>query len=79
MLHNKLKIFKTGIQTADRETLKLCYKPFKMSFNMYDIDNVNKSMILDFPGGAMDRNQPTDAEDTGLIPGLGKFHIPQSN
>ena len=50
-----------------------------MSFNMYDIDNVNKSMILDFPGGAMDRNQPTDAEDTGLIPGLGKFHIPQSN
>ena len=35
--------------------------------------------MLGFPGGAMEKNQPANAQDTGLIPSLGKFHIPQSN
>ena len=32
----------------------------------------------DFPGGPLDKNLLANAEDTGLIPGLGRFHIPQS-
>ena len=33
----------------------------------------------DFPGGAMDKNLPANAGDTGLLAGLGRFHRPQSN
>ena len=32
----------------------------------------------DFPGGAV-KNPPANAGDTGLIPGLGRSHMPQSN
>ena len=30
----------------------------------------------DFPGGAVDRNLPVNAEGMGSIPGLGRFHMP---
>ena len=33
----------------------------------------------DFPGGAVDKNRPASAGDTGSIPGLGRLHMPQSN
>ena len=33
----------------------------------------------DFPGGTMVKNPPANAEDTGLSPGLGRSHMPQSN
>ena len=33
----------------------------------------------DFPGGAVVKNLPTNAGDTGLIPGLGRSHMPRSN
>ena len=33
----------------------------------------------DFPGGAVDKNLPTNAGDMGSIPGLGRFNIPQSD
>ena len=29
----------------------------------------------DFPAGALDRNPLASAGDTGLIPGLGRFHM----
>ena len=29
--------------------------------------------------GTVDQNLPANAGDTGLIPGLGIFHVPQSN
>ena len=32
----------------------------------------------DFPGGIVDRSPPANAGDTGLIPGPGRFHMPQS-
>ena len=35
--------------------------------------------IGDFPGGPVVKNEPCNAEDTGSIPGLGRFHIPGSN
>ena len=31
------------------------------------------------PGGAVDKNAPANAEDMGSIPGLGRFHMLQSN
>ena len=33
----------------------------------------------DFPGGAVVRNLPANAGDTGLSPGLGRPHMPRSN
>ena len=33
----------------------------------------------DFPGGTVDKNLPANAGDTGLIPGPGRFLMPQSN
>ena len=31
----------------------------------------------DFPGDTVDRSLPANARDTGMIPGLGGFHMPQ--
>ena len=33
----------------------------------------------DFPRGAVDRNPPAKAGDTGLIPGPGRSHVPRGN
>ena len=33
----------------------------------------------DFPGGAVVKNPPANAGDTGLISGLGRSHMPRSN
>jgi len=35
--------------------------------------------MLDFPGGPVVKNLPASAGDTGLIPGLGRFHVSQGN
>ena len=32
-----------------------------------------------FPGGPMVKNLPANAGDTGSIPDLGRFHVPQGN
>ena len=35
--------------------------------------------VLGFPGGAVVKNPPASAEDTGSISGLGWSHMTQSN
>ena len=35
--------------------------------------------LLDFPGGAVDKNLPDDAGDAGLTPGLGSSLMLQGN
>ena len=35
--------------------------------------------IPDFPGGAVVKNPPANARDTGLSPGPGRSHMPRSN
>ena len=35
--------------------------------------------ISDFLGGTVNKNLPTNAVITGLIPGLGRFHMLRSN
>ena len=32
-----------------------------------------------FPGGPVAKNLPANIEDTGSIPGLGRFHMPWGN
>ena len=38
-----------------------------------------KKAIGGFPGGTVVENLPANAGDTGLSPGLGRFHMPRSN
>ena len=38
-----------------------------------------KKYLQGFPGGAVVENLPANAGDTGLSPGLGRSHMPQSN
>ena len=38
-----------------------------------------KNLIGDFPGGAVVKNPPASAGDTGSTPGLGRSHILLSN
>ena len=39
----------------------------------------NRSVDQDFPGGAVVKNPPASAGDTGLIPGLERSHMLWSN
>ena len=41
--------------------------------------NLTYKCLQDFPHGAMDKNLCANAEDTGSIPSLGRFHMPQKN
>ena len=36
-----------------------------------------KNIVGDFPGGAVDKNPPANAEGTGSTPGPGRLHMPQ--
>ena len=48
-------------------------KRMKMLFRLI------KPHCRDFPGGAVVKNPPANAGDTGSIPGPGRSHMPQSN
>ena len=39
----------------------------------------SKAILRDFLGGTVDKNLPASAGDSGSIPSLGRFHMPQSN
>ena len=39
----------------------------------------NKIITRGFPGGAVVKNLPANAGDTGSSPGLGRSHMPRSN
>ena len=40
---------------------------------------VRNNTTRDFPGGAVVKNPPASAGDTGSIPGPGRSHMPRSN
>ena len=40
---------------------------------------LTKNQYRDFPGGAVVKNLPANAGDTGSIPGPGRSHMPWSN
>ena len=49
--------------------------------NIYGIDRQSSRIqdFWDFPGGALVKNPPANAGDTGSSPGLGRSHMLQSN
>ena len=49
---------------------------FGLSTAFYFLKNKN---FWDFPGGAVVKNPPANAGNTGSSPGLGRSHMPRSN
>ena len=49
-----------------------------LSFMIYKMDTKIETS-RDFPGGAVVKNLPANAGDTGSNPGPGRSHMPQSN
>ena len=43
------------------------------------MENTEKYKEEDFPGGAVVKNPPANAGDTGSSPGPGRSHMPQSS
>ena len=41
--------------------------------------NLKILLLWDFPGGAVVKNPPASAGDTGSIPGPGRSHMPRGN
>ena len=39
----------------------------------------NENVFMDFPGGAVVKNPPANAGDTGSSPGTGRSHVPRNN
>ena len=40
---------------------------------------INLKVISDFLGVLVVKNPPANAEDTGSVPGAGRFHLPEDN
>ena len=62
----------TGAETSVGTTAILCYLPEKKTL-------VLKFSCEGFPGGAVVKNPPANAGDTGSSPGPGRSHVPRSN
>ena len=45
----------------------------------HDKANIKIKQVTDFPGGAVVKNPPANAGDTGSSPGPGRYYTPWSN
>ena len=84
-MHHSKNIKLCGIQLIVTRIVK---KQENMTPNLESLINRKRcrkesddknSIHWDFPGGAVVKNPPVNAGDTGLIPGLGRSHMLQSN
>ena len=55
------------------------YKAMGKLFFFSRSRNCGKDGALGFPGGAVVKNPPANAGDTGSSPGLGRSHMPRIN
>ena len=60
-------------------SLVLAWDIFLHSFTFHLSLYIFEVGCLGFPGGAVVKNPPANAGDTGLSPGPGRSHMPQSN
>ena len=66
-----------------------CHNTLKKNMKLYGIQSPtnhhqnqrikNRSQVWDFPGGAVVKNPPASAGDTGSSPRPGRSHLPQSD
>ena len=58
---------------------ELPYDPAIPLLGTYHEKTIIQKESWGFPGGAVVKNPPANAGDTGLSPGLGRSHMPRSN
>ena len=58
-----------------KTTMSYHFTPIRMAI----ILKIKNQKNRDFPGGAVVKNPPANAGDTGSSPGRGRSHMPQSN
>ena len=58
---------------------ELTYDPAIPLLDIPPENHNSKGYMWEFPGGKVVKNLPASAVDTGLSPGLGRSHMPQSN
>ena len=56
-----------------------CFKSILWTNRLFCGMSLNMDWSRDFPGGAVVKNQPANAGDTGSSPGRGRSHMPRSN
>ena len=69
-MHDKRLVINKPLKSEGRQR-KEGKKPPLVDFKNY----INR----DFPGGAVVKNPPANAGDTGSSPGPGRSHMPRSN
>jgi len=55
------------------ETPSVVHRP-AVSISHWSLELVRNKELRDFPGGAVNRNPPVNAGDTGSMPSLRRFH-----
>ena len=68
-----------NILAVKEELIPLIFKWVTWVSNHYSILISFKITMEGFPGGAVVKNPPANAGDTGSSPGLGSSHLPRSN
>ena len=69
--------FKTAPTNKSKKVIQCVQITFVRELGRNVIKDQRKGR--DFPGGAVVKNLPANAWDTGSIPLRGRFHIPRSN
>ena len=62
-----------GAGSGDMSEMQTC------PLNAHSLVRGKRRQKQDCPGDAVDKNPSASAGDTGLIPGLGRSHMPRSN
>ena len=71
------KLLRKG-PTPKRKMGEACEQSAHQKVKIQRLLNRQKE-IQDFPSGPVVKNLPANAGDLGLIPGLGRYHVPRGN
>ena len=84
MLNKYFAIFPLHLHLSEESVLLICLAsslPWSFYFSQSEIPSecIYQEETPDFSGGAVVKNLPANAGDTGSSPGPGRSHMPRSN